>query len=171
MWQEIMVNTLRVMIDDFCTPYQHDDAKLQRLLCLSAQLVLIDLNYSLTYDIRVKEKIISPDPTSGESKNQSFVDLILLKAACTVDKSSLKDAAVGNPTKIKVREFGTDTETDYSGVFEARKKLIEIGWCKSYAEAKQNYLFGNETDGVAVMSPFRVLSSSRENGFNNYLMR
>jgi uncharacterized protein (UPF0210 family) len=156
-WQDEMIPTLRVMLNDLSeTAPTYSDDRLEQVLVVAAKMVSAELGLTDTYRISVANVTMSPDPTAAATKNDSFVNLVTLKAACVVDRGV---ALVGANRAIYVKDGAS--AIDLRGVSEAKLKLLEKGWCAVYEDAKfehQNGLAG--AAGAMVLTPFRLYLNS-----------
>jgi hypothetical protein len=98
-WDSEMPLLLRNMINDVNedeSKRTYSDERLQQLILLSAQLVVMDIGgFDTVYDINIEDNVIDPDPTDrdAQTRNESFVNLALIKAACIIDNSEARLAS------------------------------------------------------------------------------
>jgi hypothetical protein len=162
-WNMQATEILRVLLNDMGATPTYSDATLFRILLVSAFQVNNEVDLTTDYKIDVQAQTIAPDPSSDES----FMNLLCLKAACIVDRGS---ATLAAKQAIAVKDGAS--AIDLKGVSAARQKLLEKGgWCPAYEMAKLEYQVGGYgvTAGAAVMSPFRLFaegSYSRVNSFS-----
>ena len=125
----------------------YDDDRLQETILVSSQLVNCELGFS--YSIDVDECVLSPDPTLG-TKDNGFINLVSLKAACIILNSEFRTAAgravnfVDGPSRIDSRDTAT-----------ALKDLARA-MCEGYEQAKKEYRAGNSIAGAAIVGPYRI---------------
>lgn len=157
-WQTEMVRYLRYCVFDLDpNSPTYSDQRLQELLVWSAQLVEQELDFSQQFVADQDGLTITPDPTDRvgppPTRDDSFVNLVVMKAACVVDRGEVR-AAIGQA--IRVRD-GTSS-IDLRGVMEGKLKLLlKGGWCAAFDDAKVQYLLNkSHIAGAAIMSPFRV---------------
>lgn len=152
-WQTELVEIVRVLTDDLDGPYRLSDAKLVRVLCVAAFQVAREVDFSQTFSVDVSAQSISPDPTLDATKEESFSNLVCLKAACILDRGQAVTAA---RRCFSVRDGGSSF--DNTAQVKAKLALLEKGgWCASYADAKLEYEAGQvRVAGACVMSPFRL---------------
>lgn len=154
-WEDDMPEILRVMVNDLEDTPTYSDEKLLRVLVVAAFQVLRELTFAQTYTVNIQNQTISPDPTASATLEESFVNLVTIKAACILDRGSAVTAA---SRAISVRDGGS--AVDLRGVFGANLKLLEKGWCAVYEQEKLAYQAGQtRVAGAAVMTPFRVYAS------------
>lgn len=157
-WQTELVRMIRHMVDDLGSSPTYSDDRLEELVILSAQKINGEIDLDRDYSIDLDELILSPDPTVSP-KDNGFINLIVLKAACIIDQSEARKAA-GQGIAI------TDNRSsiDLRGRAGTRLALLKEGWCKSYAQAKFEYQAGmGAMAGHAVLSPFRTGDNTEEN--------
>lgn len=159
-WPTEMTTVLRVMINDLDTPQTYTDQRLQQVLAVCAQIVTVEMNFSQPFQADVVAVSITPDPTDtvNGTRDNSFINLVCLKAACLTDRGKASLAA-GQAVNVK---DGTSS-VDLRGVAQARLALLQKGgWCGAYEDEKFAYLAGQvRTAGAAILSPFRIYA-----GFN-----
>lgn len=153
-WQTDMTEVLRVLLGDMDDPPTYSDAKLQRVLVVAAFQVLQQLDFSYDFVTSIGEGEITPDPTDEATKDESFTNLVTVKAACIVDQGS---AILAAGRAIAVRDGGSSV--DLRGVFGAKLQLLQKGWCSVYEDAKLEYQAGQvRVAGAAVLTPFRLFA-------------
>ena len=146
-----MVSFLRVLLNDFeeGTP-EFSDRRLEQILAISARLVQQEIDLSTSYTISVSCPSISPDPTETATLDDVFTNMVVVKAACLVDTSSMRSAALSSYVNAKCGPAGLTT-ANRMGAF---KDLAEKGYCAMYEEMKKDYQFGNTGYIKAILSPF-----------------
>lgn len=164
MWDSEMVNILRHMIGDLEEPYTYSDDRLEKTILMSAQFVSNDIVWSTTYTVDMDEMILSPDPTDRDAgtRDNNFMNLVLLKAACFIETSEARTAA---GQAITIRDQGSMIGLGGSGgVAESRYKLWEKNFCKQYQDTKNSYAQTGSAIGIAVSGPL-------PNYADNYISR
>lgn len=152
-WQDDMVEILRVMVNDM-DEEAYTAAKLERVLVVSAFQVLNEVDFPQDFSVSISQTSISPDPTVPAYRDNSFVNLTCLKAACVIDRGGAVTAA---QRAISVRDGGS--AVDLRGVFQGKLALLEKGWCAVYEDQKFEYLVGEgRVAGAVVMGPFRQVA-------------
>lgn len=153
-WQDDMTEILRVLVNDTEDTPTYSDSKLERVLVVAAFQVIRELEFSQDFVVNVAQTSITPDPTATATKDESFVNLVTIKAACIIDRGS---AVVAAGRAISVRDGGSSV--DLRGVFGAKLQLLQKGWCAVYEDAKLEYQAGQvRVAGAVVMTPFRLFS-------------
>lgn len=147
-----MTTTLRVLINDVDAAL-YTDAKLQNLLSVAAFQVVQEVMFEQFYTIRPDPTTpsISPDPTESATRDDSFINLVILKAAAITDRGAAT-LAVRRAVSFREGASAVDLEASMRGWLDLLKK----GWDAVYKEAKLQYQCGlTPVAGVAVMTPFR----------------
>jgi hypothetical protein len=148
-----MVTIVRHMIDDLSATPTYSDSRLETLILISALQVKEDIeNFAQVYTIDIEAVTLSPDPTNTATRDDSFIALVTLKAACTLCINAFKEAA-GQSIRIKEGR----SEIDFRDSAGHRKDLVEgeQSYCSMYQRAVSNYL-RNSSGGVghAILGPF-----------------
>lgn len=147
-WSTDMVTMLRILIDDYTSPYTYDNTRLQTLIAVAGQLVQTELTFDNTYTIDVSVPSITPDPVTAA--DDAFINLTVLKAACILSMSESRTAASkgmlvkDGPSTIDARDMASSK----SGVAE--------DYCEAYQKAKKDYQAGNSSAGQAVVGPYNI---------------
>ena len=150
-WSDVMVKIMRAIINDWSQPYTYTDARLTELIVVSAQLTQGDISFVNTYTIDVMGNTITPDPiVNGDD---SFVNLVSLKAACLVDQGAFRTELGRAGVKIVSDGHQIDTTKRADGY----SLLLEQGACQAYKKAKWEYEIGGaQVAGEAILSPFKT---------------
>jgi hypothetical protein len=150
-----MVTILRVMLGDTEedeSKRTYTDDRLTDLVLLGAFQVSCELTFGQDFAVDIEKKTISPDPTAAATRDDSFINLACIKAACTVDRAS---AGVAAARAIAARDG--NSAVDLRGVSSAKIELLKRGWCAVYAEEKKEYKMGRcRVAGALVLTPFRL---------------
>ena len=159
-WPTEMTVILRHLINDLGTGsspgeptvFTYDDTRLTALLLVAAQLTQQDVTFGQTYTINISELLLSPDPTLPPTRDDAFINLSILKAACIIDNSEARYAA-----KRAVLMRDNNFTVDNRGAAEAVLQIWQKGWCEHYANARYEFMAGNVgSAGGAIIGPFRV---------------
>lgn len=90
-WQGQMSTVLRYLIDDVdSASYKFSDDRIETTLIVAAQLVTLEVDLGNAYTINVEACSLSPDPTDADTKDNAFINLVCLKAACVVIGSQVR---------------------------------------------------------------------------------
>lgn len=140
-----IVMTLRVLIGDV-TSTKYSDLDLKRLLAVSANFVIKEVDFTNLYTITVNIPTITPIPTDNE-----FINLVSLKAGIILLESELRDMArksisiTDGPSRIELTNVYKNTEALLKSMYD------------QYAFAKINHgLHSNENSRQAIMTPTTV---------------
>lgn len=157
-WQVECRLILRHLIDDLdCTAYKYTDRRLEELLIVAAQFVNVEVDLRQEYTIDADQLTLEPDPTDRSQRDESFINLMILKAACILERAEARKAA-GKAVSLS-DSFGT--KVDLTGNLQGALALLKDGYCKAYADAKLEYSLDNmSTVGAAILGPFRAYAYS-----------
>jgi hypothetical protein len=146
-WQDEMVPMLRYLIDDFGSTLTYTSTRLEHIIAVAAQLSLLDMTFDKSYAIDITQVSITPDPTA-ETRDDGFIGLVCLKAACIIASAEVKTAA-GEGIRVTDGPHTIDL-TMGSQIKQTRAKDI----CAKFEQARKQYLAGNSKAGVAVLGPY-----------------
>lgn len=151
-WDDDMVTILRVLVNDVDAK-TYSDSSLVKVLLVAAFQVGLEMSFSQQFAVDIGNESISPDPTAVATKDDSFVNLTCLKAACITDRGA---AILAAKQAIAVKDGSS--AIDLRGNLQGKLKLLEKGWCAVYEDAKMEYLTmqSGGIAGAAVMTPFRL---------------
>ena len=157
-WKNEMGIVLRVLLNDMAEPYQYSDERLYQLLTVAAQQVqAANLSFPLVYKVNIPQLTISPDPTDSSlnTRDDSFINLVTLRAACITSHGEARTAVKQG---ISIRDGSS--AIDLRGPLEGRLKLLEIGYCETYDQAKLEYQTARigTIAGATILTPFRVFA-------------
>lgn len=153
-WADEMVTILRYMVNDADATTYSDD-RLTYTLVVAAQLIKTEVTFSTSYSVNVNNQTISPDPTTASPRDESYINLVCLKAAAMTDHGSAIQAA---RRAISVRDGSS--AIDLRGQLEGWLKLLEKGYKALYEQAKLEYKMGQTPiAGAMVLTPFRTAIS------------
>lgn len=147
-WQDEMIITTRVLINDLNNPYEFSDDRLEQLLVVAGKYVQFDVNLEQEYTINVVGKTISPDPTSVLDK--VFISMTCLKAACLVDQGNLRTKAALEGIKTSLGSANISIAGSLTGWLA----IMDHGPCAVYDELTSHWDVQNATAWAAVLSPF-----------------
>lgn len=151
-WQTECTRLLRHMINDLGVSPKYGDDRLEELIIVAAQFVQQEVSLTQVYVVDLDECKLDPDPTVRTNRDDSFINLILLKAACIIDQSEARSAS---GKAISISDSGS--RIDLRGNLAGALKILEKGWCEAYKETKLEYeLDRMGTAGKAILSPFRT---------------
>lgn len=150
-WEDESLIMLRAFVDDLDETAYTDDRLLQ-VLAVAAFQVNLEMSFANKYTVKMSDVSVAPDPTLAGTRDDSFLNLSCLKAACIIDQGSAVTAA---KRAISVRDGGSSV--NLQGVFAGKLALLEKGWCAVYQDAKFEYQAGLvRVAGACVCTPFRL---------------
>lgn len=135
---------LRNLIGDFDEEdQQFTDSRLQDILLVAAYQV--NLEFGFGYDIDILNVT-----TNDYSADSNFIYLLTLKAACIIDRGSVRAAAALEGVEAKCGP----AMLSLKGKSAPYIALLKDGYCSVYEEAKRQYILGNASYIQAILSPF-----------------
>jgi hypothetical protein len=150
-WLPEMVRIVRHLVADLASTPRYTDARLGEVILVAAQNVLAELTFDTTYTINVGNLYLSPNPTADATRDDVFMNLVCLRAACIIDTGELRDKARISGISVK-DSMGTITT---NASFDGYKALLSTGPCALFAEMKKQYEFGNLRSVLrGIFSPF-----------------
>jgi len=147
-WQTEIPIIVRSLINDFEETYSND--RIVQLITVAAKYVLLDLNLDQDYSIDVVNNLITPDPCDNDSRDETFISFVALRASCFLDQSTYRTKAATEGIKTSLGPARLDVSGNLSGY----KNIIDIGPCAVYEYLKQQHNIGNASAISAVLSPF-----------------
>jgi hypothetical protein len=150
-WQVEIPLITRVWINDLdeTSPTYSEDRILQ-VVAVAAQNVIREVSLSTIYAVDVVNLRIQPDPTSTELKDNDFVALVALKAACILDQSTFRTKAINEGIRTSLGS----ASLNISGNLKGYQTLLEMGPCAMYSQLRTEFDMGNPNIVQAVLSPF-----------------
>lgn len=149
-WKTEIVQIVRNLIGDIgLTDPIYSQERLMEVVLTSAQLLQSDLDFIYDYTIDLDECILLPDPTTSSPKDNDFINLVALRAACIISNSEFRTAAnnaynfVDGPAKIDGRDVAESLYKNAQNI------------CDNFEKAKKNYKMGGNV-GTIIVSPYRV---------------
>lgn len=148
-WQEELSTIIRYLINDLDpNNYQYSDERIEITSVVAAQMVILDVSLPTQYNINVQNISISPDPTS-DPKDNLFVNLTALKAACIILGSEVKTQGMNaisikdGPSAIDLRGVASTMTLLYQDICSKYKDLLQ--------DAKENLV---AAAGQAILGPY-----------------
>ena len=90
-WQGQMSTVVRHLINDVdASNYTFTPQRIETTVLVAAQLMTMNVDFTNTYDINVEACTLSPDPTDAGTKDNPFVALTCLRAACIIIGSEIR---------------------------------------------------------------------------------
>jgi hypothetical protein len=147
-WDDVMVQTLRIMTNDLSDDPENTDESLKQLIIVAARIVMMSVDFDQVYTLDMGNSTITPDPSSDEA----FVNLVCMKAACILARSEQKDRA-RKGLAVKDGPFNIDGR----GAADAAGKWSDT-ICEEFAKAELSYRLGNFQPGQAIVGPYNFQS-------------
>lgn len=171
-WQGQMTTVVRHLVNDVdASSYTFSTDRVETTILVAAQLLIMNVDFNNTYEINVEASTLSPDPTDAGTKDDPFIALACLRAACIVLGSEIRKES-GNAINIK----DGPSAIDLRGVTSTLTVLYQ-DLCKKYDEALIDYRAGNSVSGQSILGPYSPgsdhvrrgsYSDGRSGGYFNY---
>jgi hypothetical protein len=143
-WYVEMVRIVRGLINDFGSPPAYSDERIQELLCVSAVLVLNEIEFPVSYTVNLFTFTITPSP------GIDFQALVSLKTACSLSRGEYLTVA---RQAISIKD-GPST-IDNKDVAKHLAGVADTA-CAAYEKARINYMFGDGSLGRAIVGPYGI---------------
>ena len=158
-WQGQMGLIVRHLINDVDPDsYQFSHHRIETTLLVAAQLCQMNIDFPNTYTINVESCGLSPDPTSSDPKDEAFITLICLRAACIIVGSEIRSES-GNAISIK----DGPSAIDLRGVTQTLAVLYK-DLCGKYEHLSLEYRAGNSVAGQSILGPYSPASDNVTRG-------
>lgn len=166
-WQNTAITILRTMLDDSGCTNTYTDKRLEELLISAAYFLPLKINFVTSYTINVETKIISPDPIETTEDGSEFINFMILRAACILDESSFRSAALLQGVSARLGPAAIQT----NGYGTLLKEFLDKGPCKMFEELTQTYNFNYTNKGIvrAILSPFAANDYYPNDRGNSYV--
>ena len=170
-WQGQMSTIVRHLVNDLDpTAYKYSDHRIETSILVASQLMVMNVDFNNTYDINVESCLLSPDPTDEETKDNPFITLSCLRAACIIIGSEIRSES-GNAISIK----DGPSAIDLRGVTQTLTVLYK-DLCQKYENLLLEYRAGSSVAGHAILGPYapgadgitRNNTDHRSGGYFNY---
>jgi hypothetical protein len=139
---------VRTLINDLEDQPVYSDERLLQIIAVAAKYVQFDVVLNNQYRIDVSAGSISPDPT--DDRDEIFISLVSLKAACIVDQSVLRTKAATEGIRAALGPALLSVNGSLDGI----KLILEMGPCAAYDELVSHWDVAQATTAVAILSPF-----------------
>jgi hypothetical protein len=148
-WQGQMSTMVRYLINDIdASNYKYSDDRVETTLLVAAQLTSLQVDFTNTYTINVEGCLLSPDPTDVGTKDDAFINLVSLKAACVMLGSEIRSES-GNAISIKDGPSAIDLRGVTSTLTMLYKDMSE-----KYDKMLLDYRAGGSIAGQAILGPY-----------------
>lgn len=170
-WQGQMGTIVRHLVNDLdSSNYKYSDDRIETSILVASQLMIMNVDFNNTYDINVEACRLSPDPTDSGTKDNAFITLSSLRAACIIIGSEIRSES-GNAISIK----DGPSAIDLRGVTQTLTVLYK-DLCEKYEHLLLEYRAGSSVAGHAILGPYAPGSDSinikgtdhRSGGYFNY---
>ena len=170
-WQGQMSTIVRHLVNDLdSSSYKYSDHRIETSILVASQLMIMNVDFNNTYDINVESCLLSPDPTDAATKDNPFVTLSCLRAACIIIGSEIRSES-GNAISIK----DGPSAIDLRGVTQTLTILYK-DLCEKYEHLLLEYRAGSSVAGHAILGPYapgadgitRNNTDHRSGGYFNY---
>jgi hypothetical protein len=151
-WSEEIVSLIRVLIYDLDdTNQRYADARLKQVAIAAAQILIGDVSFNIEYSIDFRTQEVTPNPSAEETRDNDFLNLAALKAACIISIAEARQASVGGISVADgINKFSSSDKV--KGMLE----LAKNGYCSQYKESKDDFSIAAGVIGLAVLSPFNT---------------
>lgn len=149
-WQKEITTIVRILINDYTSPYTYSDSRIAQTILVAAQYVQFDVNLDNKYTINLTSGTLSPDPTTLPDKDNIFINLTGLKTACIVDQSTFRTKAALEG----IRAALGPASLSITGNLAPLRNIIEMGPCATYEELTSHWDVANANAVRAIFSPF-----------------
>jgi len=146
-WQNEMVRIIRYIINDVDSS-SFTDTRLEETVLVAAQLVSTEIDFESSYNIDVDSLTLSPDPTNSSNKDDDFINLVCLKAACVILGSEVRSNSL-NAISLKDGPSAIDLRGITTGLAALHKDM-----CDRYENSVMQYKAGSSVAGQAILSPY-----------------
>ena len=150
MWKNIVIEYMRVLIGDLDCLSTYEDTRLERVAVISAFQVLNEINTDTTYTVNILTGSLSPDPSTLDTPDNTFINLIALKSSYLIISGELRAAAMSNVSVVD----GPST-ISMAGRSQSLQKLASDLQSR-YELAK--FLYQSGQAGQAITTPSTVTS-------------
>ena len=152
-WQGTMSTVVRHLINDVDpTDYTFSPSRIETTILVASQLLLMNVDFDNTYTVNVEAITLSPDPTDSDTKDDPFIALACLRAACIIVGSEIRKES-GNAISIKDGPSAIDLRGVTSTLTVLYKDL-----CEKYEQALIEYRAGNSVTGQSILGPYSPAS-------------
>jgi hypothetical protein len=147
-WQTEIPIIVRTLINDWSDQPVYSDERIIQVIAVAAQYVQFDVVLDQKYSVDITSPAMSPDPTLN--RDEIFISLVSLKAACIIDQSNLRTKAAMEG----IRAALGPASLSVGGSLEGIKMVLEHGPCALYEELTSHWDVKDATAVRAILSPF-----------------
>lgn len=147
-WQIEIPIIVRTLINDLDDQPSYSDERIVQVIAVAAKYVQFDVVLDHKYNVDVANPNISPDPT--DDRDEIFISLVSLKAACIIDQSTFRTKAAMEGIKASLGSASLAV----AGQSAAWNVILDKGPCALYEELTSHWDVKDATAIRAVLSPF-----------------
>lgn len=147
-WQNEIPVIVRTLINDWGDQPVYSDDRLLQVISVAAKFVQFDVTLEHQYQIDLTNFGISPDPTSD--RDEIFISLVGLKAACIIDQSTYRTKAALEG----IRAVLGPASLSVAGQSSAWNTILDKGPCAAYEELTSHWDVAQATNARTILSPF-----------------
>lgn len=149
-WNLELPIIVRTLINDWADNPTYSDERIIQVLTVAAKYVQFDVVLDHQYEVDVLNNTISPDPTVVNERDEIFISLVSLKAACIIDQSTFRTKAAmeGLRASLGPAAFAV------GGSLAGWKEILEKGPCALYNDFIEHWDVANASSIKAILSPF-----------------
>jgi hypothetical protein len=147
-WQIEIPIIVRTLVNDVADQPVYSDERIIQVVTVAAKYVQFDVVLDHAYLVDVSNLSISPDPT--QDRDEIFISLVSLKAACIIDQSTFRTKAVTEG----IRAALGPAQLSVAGSLDGWKTILDKGPCALYDELTSHWDVKDAAAVAAVLSPF-----------------
>lgn len=147
-WQNEIPIIVRTLINDFGDQPNYSDDRLLQVISVAAKYVQFDVTLDHTYQVDLSNFNITPDPTAD--RDEIFIALVGLKAACIIDQSTYRTKAALEG----IRAALGPAQLSVAGQSSAWNTILDKGPCAAYDELTSHWDVAQATNAKTILSPF-----------------
>jgi hypothetical protein len=153
-WDDEMVAIVRALIQDYVDPDTGDpptytDDRLSSIILVAGLNVQARIVTANKYKINVSDVILSPDPTSTTTRDDSFINLASLKAACILVSAEVRQYTAQG---ISVRDGTSSVSLSRNS---ASLALMQKTYCSEFENAIYLYEVNGAIVGESIVGPIK----------------
>jgi hypothetical protein len=157
-WDDEMVAIVRGLIQDYIDPDTGDpptytDDRLSTIILIAGQNVQSRVATANKYKINVADVTMTPDPTNTATRDESFINLASLKAACILVNAEVRQFTAQG---ISVRDGSSAVSLSRS---PASLALMQKTYCSEFENALYLFQIGGVQGGAvgeAIVGPVKA---------------
>ena len=148
-WQGQISTIVRYLISDVDpSNYKYSPRRMETTILVAAQMLTTETDLNEEYTINVETCTLDPDPTDALTKDDDFISLVSLKAACVMLGGEIR-AEAGNAIAVK----DGPSSIDLRGV-TGTLNILYKDMCAKYDQLLLDYKAGNSLAGHAILGPY-----------------